>query len=434
LVVYDTVEGQSAKIAEHVAGVARDAGFEAVVTDAKQLSDNAMPGCERAIVVASVHMGRHARGVRAFVREQRDWLAARPSAFFSVSLSAASSRDKSQRDAQEMMDEFLATCGWKPNLAVTVAGALPYSKYGFLKRHILRAKSAGEAGPTDTSRDYEYTDWQALARQVNAFLGDVAKEAPQSHSLDPVPREIPPRAGKSFRRSEKLLRDFDKTARLVRRFLMDRYGEAEADALHRAAREKYKAIIPQIIWVKGPRALVMNAFLCGTAQEIAVYQAVKERGGTAAEAWGICHEANRLSMKEFPKWKRWLLKRFMFSRLVRRIARSREERHALVQAGDFEVRYVTGDGSDFDLGVDYLRCGNLELAKKLGVEEFAPYVCMSDIVLSDALGWGLTRTQTLADGCSHCDFRFKKDAETQISSKTPEVQQTIERIRKAEES
>jgi hypothetical protein len=36
--------------------------------------------------------------------------------------------------------------------------------------------------------------------------------------------------------------------------------------------------------------------------------------------------------------------------------------------------------------------------------------------------------QTLADRCDHCDFRFKKDAGTQITSKTPEVQETIDRI------
>ena len=67
-----------------------------------------------------------------------------------------------------------------------------------------------------------------------------------------------------------------------------------------------------------------------------------------------------------------------------------------------------------------------------GGEGFAPYVCMSDIALSEAIGWGLIRTQTLADGCPYCDFRFKKEAETQISSKTPEVQETIDRIRNEE--
>ena len=100
--------------------------------------------------------------------------------------------------------------------------------------------------------------------------------------------------------------------------------------------------------------------------------------------------------------------------------------------GDFEVEYLIGGGDDFDWGVNYLECGNLRFAMQHGGEAFAPYVCMSDIALSDALGWGLIRTQTLADGCQYCDFRFKKGAATQISSKTPEVQAVIERIREQE--
>jgi hypothetical protein len=69
---------------------------------------------------------------------------------------------------------------------------------------------------------------------------------------------------------------------------------------------------------------------------------------------------------------------------------------------------------------------------KHGGEEFAPYICMSDIALSDAMGWGLIRTQTLADGCDNCNFRFKEGTATQITSKTPEVQVTIDRIRDKE--
>ena len=91
-----------------------------------------------------------------------------------------------------------------------------------------------------------------------------------------------------------------------------------------------------------------------------------------------------------------------------------------------------GDGIAFDHGVDYLRCGNLELARKVGADAFAPYVCLSDIALSEGLGWGLIRTQTLADGCSHCDFRFKRGGETRITSRTPEVQATLERLAREE--
>jgi hypothetical protein len=228
--------------------------------------------------------------------------------------------------------------------------------------------------------------------------------------------------------SERLLRDFDKTAELVRSFVADRYGEENANVMYRGARKKYEEIIPKIPRIEGARAKALNSFLRITAQEVAVYKAVQERGGTAAEAWEVCHEAIRLRMNGFPKWKRWLLRRFMYSGVVRRIVRRREEKNEHPRFGDFEIRYLTGDGTAFDFGVDYVRCGNLEMAKKLGAEEFAPYVCMSDIALSDALGWGLIRTQTLADGYNHCDFRFRRGSETRIRSKTPDVQETIERI------
>lgn len=100
-----------------------------------------------------------------------------------------------------------------------------------------------------------------------------------------------------------------------------------------------------------------------------------------------------------------------------------------MQVGDFQIRYIAGDGKEFDWGVDYVKCGNFNFLKAQGAEEFAPYVCMSDIALGDALEWGLIRTHTIADGFATCDFRFKKGSGCSISSKTPEVQQTIERIK-----
>jgi hypothetical protein len=230
------------------------------------------------------------------------------------------------------------------------------------------------------------------------------------------------------RQRERLLRDFDKTAALVRPFVTRRYGEESGDSLYRRSRENYEEFIPQIPRIRNFRGSVLNGFLRVTAQEVAVYRAFKERGGTPAEAWAVCHEAIRLKMLKIPNWKRRLGRKTMFSRAARRVFSRRQQRGEVGQFGDFEIHYLTGDGSDFDVGIDYSRCGNLELAKKLGAPEFAPYVCMSDIAFSDALGWGLIRTQTLADGRSHCDFRFKKDANTQISSKTAGVQETIERI------
>ena len=233
-------------------------------------------------------------------------------------------------------------------------------------------------------------------------------------------------------RKPKLLKDFDKTASLVKDSVLSSYGPDFADTLYREARQEYEALIPQIPHIKGFRGGTLNSFLLITAQELAVYKAMKKLGKTAGEAWEICHEALRLRMKRFPEIKRWLFGRIMYSSFLKRIVKKRAEKGKPVKSGDFEIRYLIGDGESFDYGVDYIACGNYKFLQNQGAEEFAPYVCMSDIALSDAMGWGLIRTETLADGCERCDFRFKKGSKTRISSKTPEVQITIEMITKKE--
>ncbi len=229
-------------------------------------------------------------------------------------------------------------------------------------------------------------------------------------------------------KKSKLLKDFDKTAGLIQDYLLKRYGREFTDILCIETRHEYEDLIPEIPYIRDMRAGALNSFLLITAQEIALYKTMTARGKGPGQAWEICHEAIKRRMETFSKIKRWLLRRLMHSRFLMRRIKRRVARQEQLKFGDFEVRYVMGDGTDYDWGVDYLACGNYNFAKACGAQEFAPYVCMSDIALGDALGWGLIRTQTIADGYEFCDFRFKKGGKSRISSKTPEVQHTIEKI------
>jgi len=233
-------------------------------------------------------------------------------------------------------------------------------------------------------------------------------------------------------KKSKLLKDFDKTADLAQDYLVKRYGKELADRLYSETRQEYEKIIPEIPHIEGPRARALNLFLLIVAQELAVYRIMKKHGKSLGEAWEICHEAIKLRMEKFSKIKRWLLKKLMYSNFLMKKVKRRAERGEQLKFGDFEVKYLIGDGKEFDWGVDYVACGNYNFLKAQGAEEFAPYVCLSDIALGEALGWGLIRTQTIADGCESCDFRFKKGSETMISSKTPEVQAAIEKILKSQ--
>jgi len=236
-----------------------------------------------------------------------------------------------------------------------------------------------------------------------------------------------------IKKKSKLLKDFDKTASLMQDFVVERYGEEFAHTLHTETMQQYDELMADVPHIKGARARALNSFLLITAQELAVYRAMKKHGKTIGETWEICHEAIRRRMEEFPALKRWLLRKLMHCGLLMKRIKVLVRKGRQLKFGDFEVKYLVGDGSEFDWGVDYVACGNYNFLKAHGGEEFAPYVCMSDIALSDALGWGLIRTHTIADGYDFCDFRFKKAGKTRISSKTPEVQAVIERIREKED-
>lgn len=234
-------------------------------------------------------------------------------------------------------------------------------------------------------------------------------------------------------RKERLMRDLEASCTLMRSSLIARYGEEVTNELQREVLQQYEKMIQEIPYIRGLRARALNTFLLISAQELAVYKAVAKRGKSPSEAWELCHETLRLRLAEFPKWKKQMMRRFMFSSLVRQIVARRAYKKQKHRFGDFEIEYIIGDGEDFHFGVNYLQCANYKFVLEHGGADFAPYVCMSDIALSEAMGWGLIRTQTLADGFPHCDFRFKEGAETQISSKTPVVQETIEKIKKKEE-
>jgi len=76
------------------------------------------------------------------------------------------------------------------------------------------------------------------------------------------------------------------------------------------------------------------------------------------------------------------------------------------------MTFVEGEGQKFDYGIDYNECANVKFLRAQNALELAPYICATDKVASEILGWGLNRTMTLADGYKKCDFRFKKGGKT----------------------
>lgn len=103
---------------------------------------------------------------------------------------------------------------------------------------------------------------------------------------------------------DKLLKDLDSICLLMKNSIIARYGEDFTGYLLRDIRGEYKKLIPEIPYIKGIRARVLNKFLIGTAQELAVYKAMQKHGKSASESWKLCHQAIRLHVQSVPIWKR----------------------------------------------------------------------------------------------------------------------------------
>ena len=174
LIAYGTSYGHTAKVARHVADLLTASGDSVTVADVATLPRGlTLRDFDGVIVGSPIMYGRHRGSVRDFVRAHRDALNAVPSAFFSVSGSAASKDPAERANAEKCVDAFLRETGWRPGLTELVGGAMAYTKYSPLLRWITARTAAKSGGPTDKSRDHEFTDWARVRRFAEAFAATV---------------------------------------------------------------------------------------------------------------------------------------------------------------------------------------------------------------------------------------------------------------------
>lgn len=170
LILYGSKSGQTAKVAAAIAETLRGAGAEVDVRDAAAPGGHPSPETYAGVVVAApIYAGRYPRPVRRWVRARAGALGGRPNALVSVCLSVLSKRPQSQRELAAIVERFSASSGWRPEVVKLVAGALLYTRYGWLKRRVLLQIARREGGDTDVSRDYEYTDWNDLRAFARSF-------------------------------------------------------------------------------------------------------------------------------------------------------------------------------------------------------------------------------------------------------------------------
>ena len=169
LILYGSTDGQTAKIARFLADEFRAKGAAVDVLRAGE-ADPDPRDYDGVLVAASVHAGGYQKAVVRWVRRYADALHGKTAGFVSVCLGVLQRDFKVQRELGAILNRFEARTGWKPPQVKVVAGALPYTRYSWLKRMVMKQIVRKAGGDTDVSRDYEYTDWADLRRFAGTLL------------------------------------------------------------------------------------------------------------------------------------------------------------------------------------------------------------------------------------------------------------------------
>jgi len=200
-----------------------------------------------------------------------------------------------------------------------------------------------------------------------------------------------------------------------RRCIAQAYGKNVADAVVAETIQRFEALLPEIPYIGGSEnILTENLYL--SAAMLAMYQSLKARGKSVDEVAGLIYRGTASLYSGFPFQ---LLLRIQGRQLLTQKRIDQRKRAAAISQkrlypDDWVFEIVEGDGQTFDFGVDYTECGIVKYLTREGAPELAPYLCWLDYPMCRSMRVKLVRTETIAQGCERCNFRFSRGPAVEV--------------------
>lgn len=170
LVAFVSREGQTEKIAHHVARRIEDDGSLVRLIDIRaRESEVGIDDYDAVVIAGSLHLGRFDPELSAFIMRHGEALRRCPSAFLPVSLSAASHEESERVAVDEIAQRYVAELGWKPDGIHHAAGAVNDRRLNTVERTVLHSILDSKGVARDPSGDTELTDWDALDEFIRSF-------------------------------------------------------------------------------------------------------------------------------------------------------------------------------------------------------------------------------------------------------------------------
>jgi hypothetical protein len=186
---------------------------------------------------------------------------------------------------------------------------------------------------------------------------------------------------------------------------------SKIDGIRQEVMDEFEIVLTKMPYVGGA-ASRMSDFFMRLMGFMAISRVLRRHGVAPSVIGDIERETYRAQLLTVPEAERLASGRQFMSpenqNLLReQAARSATDNYQKEFPDDFVYDFVEpGLGDNFEFGINYKACGFCKFAARHGDKELLPNICGLDFDAYATHGIHLERTQTLAGGASHCDFRF----------------------------
>jgi len=191
--------------------------------------------------------------------------------------------------------------------------------------------------------------------------------------------------------------------------LRERAGLSNIDEIRQEVMDEFEIVLTQMPYVGGA-ASRMSDFFMRLMGFIAIGRVLRRHGVPLPVIGDIERETYKAQLLTVPEAERLASGRQFMSPENQTWLR---EQAIKSLAGEFPEDFVydfvePGPGDNFEFGINYKACGFCKFAARHGDNEILSHICGLDFDAYATRGIRLERTQTLAGGASHCNFRFSR--------------------------
>ena len=157
LLTYSTVDGHTKTICKKILSYCKTSHVDILPID----SSINIKDYDTVVIGASIRYGKYREEIFEFIKENEELLNSKDNAFFSVNV-VARKENKNKPETNPYLLKFLNKISWQPKILDVFAGKIDYPKYKFLDKYAIKFIMWITKGPTDTSKVYEFTDWNRV--------------------------------------------------------------------------------------------------------------------------------------------------------------------------------------------------------------------------------------------------------------------------------